>query len=353
MRRATALTLGLVIAFVLAAPGTAAAKKPPRGFYGVVPQEPFTGGDYSSLADSGAATVRLPFNWAAIQQVKGKCRGDVQVGICSWTVTDDILANLATAGIRVLPILYGSPSFVSGKHPAKPPLGKGESRWKAFLKAAAERYGRNGEFWKSFDDYGAKPVPIIDWQVWNEPNSKQFWHPSPNPGRYASLVKTSAKALRNGDRKADIVLGGMFADAKVPIGAFMRGFYRSKGIGSKFDELAIHPYSATIKGLKRQIAKARHAARGKTKIRVTELGWSSKNGGHPLMKGRKGQAKMLEKSFRLLAKHRRSWRISGINWFALRDTGNRSTCSFCRQSGLLEQNGTAKPAYRSFRRLAK
>jgi polysaccharide biosynthesis protein PslG len=347
-----ALRLAVVLALVLGlALPAAAAAKPGRGFYGVVPQDPMTASDYSSLADSGAGTVRIPLNWASVQQVKGKCRGDIQVGICSWTVTDDILANLAVAGIRGLPILYGSPSFVS-KNPAKPPLGKGESRWKAFLKAAAERYGRNGHFWRAFDDYGNKAVPITDWQVWNEPNSKQFWHPDPNPRRYAELVKTSAKALRNGDRKADVVLGGMFADAKEPIVPFMRGFYRSKGIGKRFDELAIHPYASSISGLKRQLKLARKAARGNTKIRVTELGWSSKSGSHPLMKGRKGQAKMLEKAVRLLVKRRKKWNITGFNWFALRDTANRDTCSFCRQSGLLARNGNAKPAWRSFKKLA-
>lgn len=352
MSRAAGIA-AIVITALLVAPAAAQAKKAPQGFYGIVPQEPLTGTDYANLAESGAGVVRLPFNWAQVQQVKGRCRGDVQVGICSWTVLDDAIVNLAAAGIRVLPILYGSPSFVSGKHPSKPPLGGGEARWKAFLKAAAERYGRNGYLWQSYDDYGAKPIPITDWQVWNEPNSKQFWHPDPNPRRYAALVETSAKALRNGDRRADVVLAGMFADAKIPIVRFMRGFYRSKGIGKRFEELAIHPYARSIGGLKRQLRQARRAARGKTKIRVTELGWSSKNGKHPLMKGRKGQARLLEKAVRLLVKRRKRWNLTGFNWFALRDTPNRETCSFCRQSGLLEQNGAAKPAFRSFRRLAR
>jgi len=344
--------LAVLAAAAMALAPAASAKKAPRSFFGVVPQEPLAGTDYSNLADARVGTVRLPFNWASIQQVKGKCRSEPQVGVCSWTVTDDIVANLASAGIRVLPILYGSPRFVS-KYPSKPPLGKGLARWKAFLKSVAERYGRKGVFWRGFDDSGARPVPITDWQVWNEPNSKQFWHPDPNARRYAALVKASARALRNGDRKADVVLGGMFADAKVPIGSYMRRFYRVKRIGRSFEELAIHPYAATLKGLKRQIGKARRAARGKTQIRVTELGWSSKNGNHPLMKGRKGQANLLRKAFRLLSGHRKRWHITGVNWFALRDTSNRATCQFCRQSGLIEENGTAKPAWKTFKRFSK
>jgi hypothetical protein len=62
---------------------------------------------------------------------------------------------------------------------------------------------------------------------------------------------------------------------------------------------------------------------------------------------------MLAKSFKLITKKRRSWKISGVNWFALRDTKNKSTCRFCLKSGLLNLNGGPKPAWREFKRFAK
>lgn len=349
-RLAVALCAALLC---LLMPTTAAAKGAPKGFYGVVPQEALSAGDYANLAAGNVGTARISFNWASFQQVKGRCKPKPTVAVCSWTVMDAVLASLAQSGVRALPILYGSPGFIS-KKASKPPLkGKGKKGWKSFLKAAAKRYGRKGVFWKSYDDYGAKPMPIKDWQVWNEPNSKQFWHPSPNARKYAKLVKASSKALGKGDKKADVVLGGMFADAKVPIVPYMRKFYKAKKIRRHFDDLAIHPYAPSIGGLKRQLRSARKAARGHTGIRVTEMGWSSRKGGHPLNKGKKGQAKLLKSSFRLLTKKRRSWNITGINWFALRDTNNRETCVFCRRAGLFSDGDSPKPSWRAFKKFSK
>lgn len=353
MSRLATIALACLALACLSLPATAAAKKPPASFYGVVPQESPSGGDYANMGQGGVGVMRIPFYWTTAQLVPGKCEPEPQIATCNWDLFDQLVGNAASVGVRVLPTLTGTPPFVSKKYPNKAPTGgKDLRRWKAFVKAAAKRYGRGGIFWQSYEGYGGNAIPITDWQVWNEPNAKQFWHPAPNPGKYAKLVKETAKSLRKGDRKAGIVLGGMFAGAKIPIVSFMRQFYRSKRIGRYFDELAIHPYSPTIKGLKRQLGAARKAARGKTGIRVTELGWSSKKGKHPLMKGPKGQAKMLGKAFRLLAKRHHRWHITGVNWFALRDTDRRDTCDFCRDSGLFGVGGNPKPAWREFMQVA-
>lgn len=346
------LALGIVMALALPA-GAGAAKKAPNGFYGVIPQETISGADYANIAEGRIGTVRLGFNWASFQQVEGKCRPEPQVGVCSWTVMDETIGSLAQAGARVLPTFYGSPSFVS-KKPNKPPVkGKDLKLWRAFVESAAARYGRNGTYWQAYDDYGAKPLPITDWQVWNEPNSKQFWYPNPNARKFAKLVKASSKALRNGDKKADVVLGGMFANAKQPVGSYMRDLYRVKKISRFFDEAAVHLYAPSMRALKQQMNATRRAVRGKTGIRVTELGWSSKKGGHPLNKGTKGQAKLLRKSFGLLTRKRRSWNITGLNWFALRDTNNQDTCKFCNKAGLFATGGKAKPSWREFKKFSK
>lgn len=354
MRRSSSLIIVLAALVALVAlPAGAAAKKAPKGFYGVVPQEALNGQDYQHLQEGRVRTIRLSFNWAFFQQVDGQCKPQPQVGVCSWTLMDGVVGTLAQAGVRVIPTLTSSPSFVS-KNPTRPPLDKRDlKRWKAFVESVAGRYGRKGAYWSSYDDYGAKPLPIHDYQVWNEQNSKQFWSPSPNAKKYAKLVKASAKALRKGDRKANVVLGGMFPNAKVPIGAYMRDFYGVKKIGKFFDQIAVHPYASSIGDLKRQLATAHRAARGNTPMLISEMGWSSADSGHPLNKGKGGQAKMLKKGFRLATKKRKSWNISGIIWFALRDTNNKSTCEFCLKSGLFTTGGNAKPAWRAFKKFSK
>lgn len=351
-RLLTALLCALLASLIV--PGIAAGKAP-RSFYGVIPQEALTGGDVAAISAAKIKEVRVDLNWGAIQQVNGRCQARAQVGICSWTQSDRVVSRIASAGARPVATLGGTPFFVSKKKPNKPPLKKKHLRkWKAFAKAAAKRYGRGGVFWES---YSGRNKAIRDWQVWNEPNSRQFWSGKPNGRKYAKLVKATTKSLRRADRKVDVTLGGMFGNALVPLPKFMRQMYRVNKIKRFFDTISVHPYAANLKSLRRQVKQARRAARkgnhGGAKIKVSELGWSSKKGKHRLMKGRKGQAKMLRKSFRLLTKKRKAWKISGVQWFALRDTNNRDTCRFCRRSGLLTVNGKPKPAWRAFNRFIK
>jgi len=352
MRRIPIAILLIVLAF--AATAATASAKAPNDFFGVVPQELPSVDDYEHLASGDVRVARLQFNWAQVQQVPGKCQAEQAIERCNWSILDETVANLASVGVRVFPTLTGTPGFVSKKHPDQPPLKKKDlNRWEGFARAAAARYGRDGHFWDSYSEYGGKPLPVKDWQVWNEPNSKQFWHPAPNGRDYAKLVKASSQSLRKGDKKSNVVLGGMFPDAKVPIVPFMKQFSKLKKSSRYYDEIGVHPYASGIGALKNQLGDARRAAKGNTKIRITELGWSSAKGGHPLNKGKGGQAKMLKKGFRLAKKKRKSWNISGVIWFALRDTNNKSTCAFCLRSGLFEVGGKPKPAWRAFKKFSK
>jgi hypothetical protein len=347
-------TLVLLMLTALSAPAPAAAKGVPDDFFGVVSQEPLKTDDYIHLAEGHVATLRVSMNWASIQHVPGKCQAEDQVGTCTWTVMDDLIGNAAIAGVRIIPVLASPPSFIS-KSPKKMPVkGKGAIQWRGFLSAAVERYGKDGHYWDLFDDYGGKPTPIAEWQIWNEPNGNQGAEGKPNAREYAKLLEVSATAIRRQDPEADIVLGGMFGDAKVPLTTYMHRLYQVRGVERYFDTIALHPYAPQIADLKRQLATARGAARrggdGKARIRITEIGWSSAHGRHPLMKGPAGQAKMLSRSFRVMKNKRKRWNLEGVNWFALQDTTNGATCTFCRDSGLFETNGKAKPAWRAFTR---
>ena len=198
--------------------------------------------------------------------------------------------------------------------------------------------------------------PITDWQIWNEANSKQFWHGKPQPKAYGRLLKTSSKAIRQQDRRAEIVTGGMFGYAKLPLVSYLKQLYRVKRIERSFDAIAIHPYSPTVAGIRKQVRSALRTARRsgdrKVRIQMTELGWTSSKGSHPLDKGRSGQAKLLKKSFRLLTRKRKAWHIDALIWFAYNDT-NLRTCHFCRNAGLVNVKGKPKPAWRAFVRFTK
>lgn len=341
---------------LLVLPASAQAK-PPRKFYGVIPQSALGSADYANMAKGRVGTLRTTFYWPSIQPRKGKCTPTG--GACTWAQLDALVRAAANANVEVIPMFYGTPKFVSKKKSNKPPLKKKHLRmWRAFVGAAAKRYGRKGAFWRQSEwSYSSNVKPIKVWQVWNEPNSRQFWSGKPHGRKYAKLLRASTKSLRKGDRRARVVLGGMYGNAKVPLPKYLGQLYSVKRIKRFFDEVAIHPYAAKMKPLKRQIRQARKAARRngdrKVGIRLTELGWSSKSGNHRLMKGRKGQAKMLRKSFRLLTSKRKAWKIKGISWYAWEDTNDRDTCRFCRHAGLFKVNGKAKPSWRAFKKFTR
>ena len=389
--RSRLITILAAAALALILPAGASAAKPPRDFYGVVPQGGLTANDYAMLGGANVGTLRVEFDWAAVQNGSGKCQADG--GACNWGSTDALVANAAAHGIRIFPTLYGVPRFVSKHHNDAPTKGKDLKRWRSFVAAAARRYGPNGVFWQGGGPPPEPPppeppppeppppepdpgggggyvgengglghraaggvFPITDWQIWNEQNSKQFWRGKSQPKAYGKLLKASATEIRAQDSNATIVVGGMYGFAKQTLESFMKELYRVKKIERSFDAIAIHPYSPTVLGLKKQISIARRTAKKSgdrgVKIQMTEMGWSSGGGKHPLDKGKKGQAKLLKKSFKLLTKKRGAWNIDALIWFAYNDT-NLKTCAFCRNSGLVNTNSQPKPAWREFVRFTQ
>lgn len=88
--------------------------------------------------------------------------------------------------------------------------------WADFLRAAVERYGRRGQFWlehwRGSGDF-VPPRPITSWQIWNEENFFYFTRPA-SPARYARLLKISRRPIKGADRRAEIVIGGLFGNPK-------------------------------------------------------------------------------------------------------------------------------------------
>jgi hypothetical protein len=76
-----------------------------------------------------------------------------------------------------------------------------------FVHEAVRRYGTGGGFWTENPDLA--PLPVTEWQVWNEPNAAAFWPPAPDAAAYARLLRTDAAAIRSADPGATVVLAGL------------------------------------------------------------------------------------------------------------------------------------------------
>lgn len=344
------------------APPAKAVPKAPRGMLGIVPQALPTRTDTRRMKRGGIDNMRLPVAWNNIQSVNGKD--------FNWAVIDDTVRVAAREGMRVMPFLYGTPSWLAKRSTTMPVGSKNQlQKWRAFVKAAVVRYGSKGKFWKEPTQVKTKvpKKPIREWQIWNEANFYYFTTPV-SPAKYGRLLDASAQVIHRTDKRAKVVASGLFAKPKGPARkAMAANTYIKKLVKhskrNSIDSIAIHPYSANTAVLKRTMKGFRRAAnkaglRRKT-IQVTEIGWGSGPAKNAFLKGSKrAQANQLKSSFKYLVGQRRSLRLKNVYWFSWRDSDPKAeNCSFCYTIGLFAYRKgnklVPKPAWNQFVRFTR
>jgi Glycosyl hydrolase catalytic core len=357
--------VALAIATLASGAAAASASAVPGKFWGVVPQATPTLEQLQRLKRGGADSVRFPVAWPSVQPTRN--------GPFVWSGVDAQVEAAARAGIEVLPFLSGAPAWavpeawVPGtgrtlKAPKFLPVRNAQQRsaWKRFVVEAVRRYGPRGAFWAERPTLPRRP--IRNWQIWNEANFKYFVV-RPNPVEYGKLVEVSSAGIGAVDGGARIVLGGLFsnpAEARIKRGPrqaytareFLQLMYqRTPGIKSKFDGIALHPYTGTHKRLFPYIEEVRRVLEanrdGGKGLWVTELGWSSQppQPGNSFAKGLRGQVTQLKGAFRLLRDMQRKWHVQRVYWFSVDD---QPGCNFCDGSGLFAEGFVPKPAWRAF-----
>ena len=429
--RSHGLALCAVIAATAAATLIAPAVASAAPVYGVVPQDGALPprSELQLMRDGGVDSIRLMAHWGTVEPAPGER---------NWGTLDGLVRETTERGIQPLLFLYGPPAWVvegDGRKCAEAdcaviaPSSKSSRRaYARFAKAAVERYGPDGDFWKPPelpvarpspasraglgipcpepplppipgceppDDDGSGPPPptppppppeedptdpdplptdppcgctvaqpVRVWQVWNEQNSPKYYAPKVRVNGYARLIKATSKAIKSVDPKAEVMLGGMWGPQslkkgkkKPPVTTFidyMKRLYRVRGIKKRFDSLAIHPYSSNVSGMIKQMREARRVAKSfgdrKVGLWITEIGWASGGpGDEPYVKGDSGQAKLLSKAYRKLDKKRRAFRLRGVFWYSWRDRpGGDLICAWCGHAGLLNLDGSPKPAWDTF-----
>lgn len=369
LRMRTRASLAAVVALVaLGVPVAAANAATPANFWGVVPQTPPTEEQLQRLQNGGVDSIRIPIDWANIQTQRGVAP--------NWNEIDAFVKRASTAGVDLLPFVTSAPAWavhpipVPGATTLKAPghlpvSGTARTAWTTFLKGAVQRYGPNGTLWAENPAVPKRPLRV--WQVWNEPNFK-FFVARPNPVEYGKLVKLSYAAIKSVDPGAQIVLAGLYSRPIDAIGNYKppRAFFATDfleqmykkvpGIKTKFNGVALHPYTGRYSGLTsniedlRTVLKANHDA-GKG-LWITELGWSSKppTAGNSYAKGVSGQAKQLRGAFSLLTRNQAKWKIKRVYWFSVDDQAG--TCNFCDGSGLFGEGFVPKKSWYEYVKFA-
>jgi len=180
-------------------------------------------------AQIGVKWTRLGASWPAIERERGRY---------DWSKTDTAFTAALDKGITPFVTIgggnrlytklstYDDPKLaeIYGSRPG-PPTSSPEAMkaWLAFVKAVVERYQDK----------------ITHWEIWNEPNHRNYWGAEPNPREYGRLLKESARLIKQIDPDALILAGSM---AGLNPG-FVDGFL-SVGTEGLVDVITYHNYGA-------------------------------------------------------------------------------------------------------------
>lgn len=354
------LAAGIAAGTSVPAGSAAAAAPAPAEFYGIATSTALTSKDFKRLASANIHTVRIIMSWPAIQTGPGQPY--------HWNPFDGAVINASYAGIRLIPTVIGTPRHLSDT-PFRPPLDSDSERaeWQRFLRAAVERYSDGGEFWEEVyacnggHCHPSLPYrPLNTWQIWSEPNLGYFWQPAPSPSEYAQLLRLGGNAIHAADPGAEVVTGGVMPGRgknSIPQREFVASLYQFPGITQSFDGLALQPFTRKPRGIRRRVEKLRALTQwfgdGGVPLWVTEMGWSTKGPkDHYLVTNRKGQAKRLSRTYKILAKMREPYGIEMASWFTFRDGWSKAYCEWCRGAGLLTKKRKPKPAWKRYAKLA-
>jgi hypothetical protein len=355
------LIAALAAALFIAAPsGSSALPTPaaPKGFFGIGPQTGVSPTDARFMKAGGIESIRVPVYWPAVQP---KEKGGYE-----WGGLDEIVLTASRAGLKVLPFLYGTPRWLSSDW-RRLPVDNGRQRaaWTAFLQAAVERYGPGGEFWNLHSPAQSgylpvvrEPLPIREWQIWNEVNFHYFAFPV-SPTRYAKLIKASGPAIKAVDPTARVILSGLFGEPKatgtrgMSAVDFLRAFYRAPGVENAFDGIALHPYAVDAESLEEMVEGIHEVTlenHDRPGFYITEMGWGSQNDFQQVAyeQGPMGQVKQLRASYAFLLENARRLNLKAAYWFSWKDLPD--SCTFCDSVGFFHAGPRfhPKPAWRAF-----
>ena len=208
--------------------------------------------DLTMIANAGFKFIRMDLAWSRVERTKGEYE-------FKESGYDALTLGCEKLGIRVLYILDYSNKLYESDRSVRTEAGR--KAFADFAAAAAKRYAGKG----------------ILWEIWNEPNIKQFWMPQPSGDDYSKLVEAAAPRIRQADPNAQILAG---ATSQIPLEWF-EGCFKN-GLLNWIDALSVHPYRSqppeTVIGDYARLREliARYAPAGK-KIPVISGEWGYSN----------------------------------------------------------------------------
>jgi hypothetical protein len=315
---------------------------------------------------AGAALIRTTVAWYQAAPQRPRQATDPFDPAYRLDDLDELARNAQQRGIELLITIWGTPGWANGgRTPNVPPADAGDLR--DFAQMLADRYsGRHA---------GYPAVRLFS--AWNEPNLEQFLTPqfdengvSVSPRLYASLARAVYDGVKDADSEALVAIGetspsghdvasaGRVQDSHSPA-RFARLLSEARP-RVPFDAWAQHPYPATPETAPSERVRWPRVGLGNLDrfgnaldswferkdipLLVTEYAHETQPG-DPAGIAPELQARFAEEA---LSSSARNPRIRAFVWFVLRDRPGTAW-----QSGLLSEDGSAKPAFASFERSAR
>lgn len=298
--------------------------------------------EISLMKSAGVEWLRLPLRWNWLEPERDRYR---------WDRVDDVADRAAGAGLKLLAVLGGTPSWSSGV----PAGGVADGVHADAFPPLSDR---------DFAQYVYRVVQhfrgrIQAYELFNEPNSPNHWRPAPEAARFIDLLCAGYRAAKTADPQSMIVAGGLNGNglSQGPDAPATRNFLKAiyAGPGARcFDVMAIHPFvhptEMGLPAIQAWVDETRRymMAEGDTRqLWLTEVGWSSgqRQWGHSTISEAE-QARWVTTVYRDLEGAQK------IFWYNFKEVRpHPSDPEF--QWGWLRYDLLPKPAYWSFTDLAK
>jgi len=282
------------------------------------------------MKEAGVGIVRLDFNWPDIEKTPGEF---------DFSRHDWIVDHLFENGIKVMGMLQYSPAWTGREWNDPPDSGQ-------FARYA----GRTVRHFRDRVKY---------WEVWNEPDVRQYWSLQDGMKAYTELLKAAYPAIKKEDHTCQVLMGGVSAAPLISL----KQIYRNGGKDA-FDIVNVHPFQnprqegafERVRGVCRGVRKVMKEFEDDHKsLWITELGCpgvdepTRQNGWwFGLSPTRPEQAVWAERIYTEGLK----WEgVDKIFWAFFRDTDHfKDGRDFL---GLIQRDFSKKPAYEAYRRAAE
>lgn len=278
---------------------------------------------YGSFADKslkavrsiGCKEIRYSLFWQEVETRRG---------VYNWQEQDWAVNTAARHNLRVLPIVYRTPSWLASSPTDPPPA----SEYANFVRQVALRYGINGTFW---NENPVPYLPIKHYEIWNEQNYfTAEW--SGTPQEYADIYRASRATLKWMNSDYEAIVGGL----AYPNLEWLKNIWSELG---PVDSVGWHPYGITVQGTYYWISQLATLLNSlgatNTLIDITEIGIPVGRPGESYTEEQRG--KYLRKMAETIKEKKRVRRFNVYTWFPASDPFSIS-----------KPDGTLKPSAKAY-----